>query len=531
MGVADDIASPGRARLRALLVEDSPDDEVLILRQLRNVSPEIEHVRVQDGDSLRRELARVAWDIVVSDFVLPASFSGLDSIRIVREDRRDIPIIIVSGTIGEDVAVEAVRTGADDYVMKTNLDRLPYAVERALRDRTDRLAREHERRGLARQLEEALRMEALGRLAGGIAHDFNNLLTAINGYADLIALELPPDSTLREEVLEIRRAGARGAELIQQLLAFGRRQALHPQPVELGAVLAGLHPLLARLVSEAVDVTIEVAEGTPRILVDRNQFEQAVVNLVANARDAMPEGGTVRIAARAAEDGAQTAAGDAILEIVDTGPGIDPSIRPMLFTPFFTTKPAGKGTGLGLASVHGFVTQSGGSIDVGAGPEGGARFTIRLPATQAAASVAAPAEAVDPGAAGRAELVLLVEDDDTVRSLVRTFLERHGYRVLPVGHPLDVDRALAGAGEQPAALVSDVVMPGLDGRRLAANLRSRYPHLAVVLMSGYALGTGALPLEGADALTAVEGGQFVQKPFTAPELAVAVRRALDTPRG
>jgi hypothetical protein len=632
--------------LRVLLVEDSADDEVLLVRALSAGGRRIAHRRVDHEAALRAALADEEWDLVVADYMLPG-FSGLLAIEIVHEVKPGLPIVVVSGTIGEEIAVEAVRSGADDYVMKSNLDRLVYAVDRALRDAAALRSRQAEHEALAQaerrfegvldavptaivvvdeagrivhtnahvravfgyeqaeldgqpvdmlvpdelrgerglwgpehvqgsemgamgngrevfglrkdgarfrvevglatvrsgdetlvvaaahditvrhalesQLQEAQKMEALGRLAGGIAHDFNNLLTAINGYADLVAIELPPGSTIRDEVGQIRAAGDRGAELIRQLLAFGRRSPLQPQTLDLAEVMDGLRPLLERLVSEAIDLEVAVGPDTPNVVADRSQLEHAIVNLVVNARDAMPRGGTVRVEAAAATgtDGAE-----AIIVVSDTGIGIADAIRPHLFTPFFTTKDPGKGTGLGLASVHGFVTQSGGRIEVGAAPDHGAVFTIHLPVATAP-SIAQPVLETTVAERGRGELVLLVEDDGPVRALAQVVLERHGYAVLALERPQLVDAALADVSSPPAVLVTDIVMPGVDGRTLARSMRKAYPGIAVVLMSGYAPEATERAGMAADLLDGLRGAVFVPKPFDPNGLVAAVRSAID----
>jgi len=632
--------------LRVLLVEDSVDDEVLLVRAMTAGGRRVSHIRVDGEVALRDALADdEPWDLVVSDYVLPG-FSGLRAIAVVRELRPELPLVIVSGTVGEDVAVEAVHSGADDYVMKSNLGRLAYAIDRALTDAVGRRTRETERKALAQaerrfegvldavptaivvvdesgrivhtnahvedvfgytqaeldgqpveilvpadqrsghvafraayleapstrpmgqgreveavrkdgstfrievglaairsgdetlvvaaahditvreslesQLQEAQKMEALGRLAGGISHDFNNLLTAINGYADLVAMELPPGSVLRDEVGQIRAAGARGAELIRQLLAFGRRSALQPQSLDLAEVMDGLRPLLQRLVTAAIDVEVTIAPDTPNVIADRSQLEHAIVNLVVNARDAMPTGGTVRIEASATTG---PAGPEATIVVADTGVGIDDAVRPHLFTPFFTTKAAGKGTGLGLASVHGFVNQSGGRIEVGEAPGHGAVFTIHLPVTTRAVVADAPV-ADDAAIHGSGELVLLVEDDDPVRALAQAVLERHGYAVLTVDRPLLVEAALAASAATPDVLVTDVVMPGMDGRVLARSMRKAYPGIGVVLMSGYAPDPASGPGQAGDPLEGLPGAVFVAKPFDSNGLAAAVQAAM-----
>jgi CheY-like chemotaxis protein len=298
---------------------------------------------------------------------------------------------------------------------------------------------------------------------------------------------------------------------------------LRPQTLHLEEVLDGLRPLLQRLVSEAIDLEVAVAPETPDVLADRSQLEHAIVNLVVNARDAMPDGGTVRIEAGAApgRDGSE-----ATIVVSDTGIGIDDAIRPHLFTPFFTTKAVGKGTGLGLASVHGFVTQSGGHIEVGAAPGHGAVFTIHLPVATSP-SVAEPKSEATVAERGRGEFVLLVEDDGPVRALAEVVLERHGYRVLSVERPLRVDAALAGVDEPPAVLVTDIVMSGMDGRALARSMRRAYPRIAVVLMSGYAPEIGAGPGSSNDPVDGLDGAVFVAKPFDPNGLVAAVRSAID----
>jgi hypothetical protein len=366
---------------------------------------------------------------------------------------------------------------------------------------------------------DAERLEALSRLAGGIGHAVNNLLTAINGYADLIALELPPGSPIANEVAEIRAAGLRGAELIRRLMVFARRHPLHPRPVELAAFATAIEPKLRELTGDRIELLIDVDPASPPIVVDAEWLEDSVLNLVTNAVEAIPDRGTIRIIA--GSRGAEPGFGSIV--VADSGPGIDESIAPHVFIPFFTTKPPGGGSGLGLASVHGFVVQSGGRIEFGSGPDGGASVRLELPA----APVAGPGTP-EPSGATASELVLVVEDNDSVRALARISLERHGYRVVTAAAPRDVDAALATVVGTPVAVVTDMRMPGMDGRSMARDLRRRFPGIGVVIVSGYVAdgigGLGSGPLD--DPLHGLDGAILLAKPFEPAGLAAAVSEAI-----
>jgi signal transduction histidine kinase/CheY-like chemotaxis protein len=371
---------------------------------------------------------------------------------------------------------------------------------------------------------EAERLEALRRLAGSIGPDMNNLLTAINGYADLIALELPPGSPIANEVGEIRAAGLRGAELIRRLMVFARRHPLHPRTVELAPFAATIEPKLRQLTGDRIDLVVDVDPVSPPIVVDAAWLEDSIVNLVTNAIEAISDRGTVRINAgsRGLEPGLVA------IVVADSGPGIDEAITPHVFIPFFTTKPPAVGNGLGLASVHGFVVQSGGRIEIGRGPDGGASIRLELP-------VATADEPSVPETSGATagELVLVVEDNDSVRALARISLERQGYRVVEAGAPRDVDAALATAAGSPVAVVTDMRMPGMDGRSMARDLRRRYPGIGVVIVSGYladgigGLGSGTFD----DPLHGLEGAIPLAKPFDPGGLVAAVREAIDRAPG
>ena len=368
-----------------------------------------------------------------------------------------------------------------------------------------------EQRRLEQQLQHAQKLEAVGRLAGGVAHDFNNLLTAIDGYSDLALNQLAPGHPVRDDIDEVRRAAQRASELTRQLLAFSRRQVLAPCVVELNDVVRDAERMLRRLMGAEVELATALADVPALVRADPGQLEQVITNLVLNARDAMPDGGTVRIATDVDDDTVR-------LSVRDDGVGMDEDTQRLLFEPFFTTKEPGKGTGLGLAMVHGIVTQSGGAITVESAPGQGARFEISFPLSPPGEVESVPPDGADAGLG--TETVLVVEDEPAVRELTRRMLELEGYAVATAASG---DEALLLCDELGSidVLVTDIVMPGLNGRELAVRLSSRFPGLRVVLMSGFT--QDAEPLDGLLAA----GAAFIEKPFTSTALASEVRGVLD----
>ncbi len=351
------------------------------------------------------------------------------------------------------------------------------------RDVTERRRTEDALRRSQEQLLQAQKMDAVGQLASGIAHDFNNLLTVIRGNAQLLLLDLPGKGPMREELREIDHASERAAALTRQLLTFSRNEITQPRLVSLNDVARGAEGLLARLIRENVVIAMKLDPSVGPVLADPAQLEMVIVNLSINARDAMPAGGRLEIVTR---HGRGPDGPTAVLEVRDTGHGMDEETRARLFEPFFTTKPPGQGTGLGLASVHGVVTQACGTIDVDTSPGQGTTFTISLPAADGDRSGGADLEEARWEAVGRSETILLVEDDPAVRSLVTRLLRRAGYQVIAVATG---EQALRKVTERPdiALLVSDVVMPGMSGPELLEELRRRrVDTFPVLLMSGHA---------------------------------------------
>ena len=373
-----------------------------------------------------------------------------------------------------------------------------------------------ERKRLEEQLRHSQKMEAIGRLAGGVAHDFNNLLTVILGYGSLLLEQTPANDARYEPIRMIRTTAERAAALTRQLLAFSRKQLLMPVVLDLNTVITELAPMLRRLIGEDIRLVTDLADGLGAIKADRNQLEQILVNLVVNARDAMPTGGQLTIATRN-ED---AAAPRVVLTVRDTGHGMDEYTRAHLFEPFFTTKEVGKGTGLGLATVYGIVQQSGGEISVDSAPGAGATFCIALPRVESAEAAATIAPALPAQVQGR-ETVLVVEDEEMLRNLARIVLRKNGYTVLEAAHGAD---ALSICQSHPGPidlLMTDVVMPVLGGRELADRVALLRPDVKVLFVSGYT--DDAIVRNGVMA----ESVQFLHKPFTPATLLSKVREVLD----
>ena len=385
-----------------------------------------------------------------------------------------------------------------------------------------------DRRKLEEQFRQAQKMEAVGRLAGGIAHDFNNLLSVILSYSAFIIEDLSPADPMRADLEEVRRAGERAVELTQQLLAFSRQQVLQPRRMNLNQVLADVQKMLHRVLGEDIELSLVPAREVAEVFADPSQIEQVIMNLIVNARDAMPKGGRLTIETQNVEfagvvrDGVvEHSPGPYVLmAVTDTGVGMDEATRARVFEPFFTTKGVGQGTGLGLSTVFGIVHQSGGEVVVDSEPGRGTTFRVYLPRATAQLSIAPPPM---PRAAARggAETILLVEDEDAVRVIARTILRRAGYHVLEAQNGGEAFLICEEFGEHIDLLITDVVMPRMSGRQLAERLLVARPDLKVLYMSGY---TGDVVVHHGVLEARVA---FLQKPITPEPLLRAAREVLD----
>ena len=449
-------------------------------------------------------LAGVILVYLISDTFTKPLGSLVEGVRALEEGDFNYPLTVATG--GDEVA----------------------RVTRAFESMRDTLERNQEQREqLEEQLRQAQKMDALGRLAGGVAHDFNNLLTVIKGNSDLALERMKPTDAVRGNCEQIRRVADRAALLTRQLLAFSRRQMLQPKILDLNELIVELGRLLQRLLREDIEYKVQLGEPLGRVQADPGQMEQVLLNLIVNASDAMPKGGTLTIEtesvcvdARYAQSRPPLAPGNyVVLAVSDTGFGMDANIKARIFEPFFTTKEPGKGTGLGLATVYGVVKQSSGYIFVDSAPGAGARFEIYLP--QVADRAEAVAEERRAKVRGGQGTVLLVEDEADVRTLTCEFLKAAGYQVLTAvdgKEGLDIGHKFA---EQIDVLVTDVVMPRMRGPELAKRLKRLLPDLKVVYMSGYTE-------ELSEGQSILEGASFLQKPFSRDAL---LRQIHDTLKG
>lgn len=640
--------------IRILHLEDDPCDQELVRATLVADGLDFETHVVSSRRDFEAALALGSFDLILSDFKVP-DYDGLSALRLVRKLSPDQPFILVSGTIGEDAAIESLRCGATDYVLKHRLTALATSVRRALAEADERRRRKQaeekllaeqqflwavldnieagiaacdasgtltlfnraardmhglpleplpperwadhyrlcgpdgktpmekdqtplmralrgesvrnvemmivpnegkpralvasgqpvtdgagrrvgavvalhdmtERRSLERQLHQSQKMEAIGRLAGGVAHDFNNLLGVIMGYSEMVLTDTASDDPRRGRIEQIRKSGERAASLTRQLLAFSRKQILEPRVLDLYALLADMDKMLRRLVGEDIKLVTRPHPLLPPIKADPGQIEQIVMNLVVNARDAMPRGGTITIETSCVElspDAVRAVEGArpgsyVKLVVADTGIGMTPEVQSQIFEPFYTTKEAGSGTGLGLSTVYGIVTQSGGHIAVMSEPGRGTRFEIYLPQGDEGTALTSVRTATLESPAGT-ETILVVEDEPMVREMLCDSLREFGYAVLSAGEAVEAERRCREHSGPIHLLISDVILPGVGGRELAQKLTALRPEMKLLFISGYT--DDAVVRHGI--LTA--GVMFLQKPFTLVGMARKIREVL-----
>lgn len=514
--------------LRILLLEDNPIDADLIATMLTEAGIPCTPRRVESREAFVAALKEGLIDVILADYSLPG-FNGSAALDLARMLTPDIPFIFVSGTLGEELAIDTMHRGATDYILKERLGRLVPAVQRALRQRHDYVERKRAEEALRHsemQVRQAQKLGAVGRLAGGLAHDLNNLLTVIMGHSQVLLSDLASEHSLRGKIQEMQRAGDRAAGLIKQLLAFSRKQPSEPKVLDLNPVIANLETILRRLIREDIELVLRTSQESLRVKADSVQLEQVAMNLVVNARDAMPKGGKLLIETASIDldrtpmyhlsplpPGAYVR-----LSVSDTGCGMSPEIQTHMFEPFFTTKEEGQGTGLGLATVFGIVTQSGGGLDVASRIGQGTRFDVYLPKVINEPEEKTDRESTQSSVSGK-ETILLVEDDPGVRALIRDELRKLGYRIFEAKDGLEA--CLVGTQQigRLHLLLTDLVMPGMNGTELAQHLRVIKPDLKLLFISGY---TDDVGIGGMDSASA-----YVPKPFTPATLAKTVRELLD----
>lgn len=511
--------------LQILIVEDNVDDANLLVRELRRSGFKFEWQRV---DTEAEYLAKLnpSVDLILSDYTMP-QFDGLRALQLLKQRAGlEIPFIIVSGTIGEEKAVMAMQLGAADYLLKDRIARLPTAVRIALKE----IAERNEHRRLEAKFIEVQKMEVVGQFAGGVAHDFNNALAIIMGYGELVVQDLGPRHAMQKYLEEILHAAKRAAGLTQQLLIFSRKQTVQAVVLDLNEIVESMEKMLRQLVDENIELTMLCEKFIGRIKADAGYVWQVLMNLVVNARDAMPDGGKLAVKTSSATfDDAYakanpgTVSGDfAVLSVSDTGIGMTDEVKSRLFEAFFTTKRPGKGTGLGLVTCQTIVRQSGGRIEFSSELGKGTTFRVYFPRIEQPTQVAE--RSIDKRRAPRrgTETVLVVEDEPSLRHLAQGVLQGLGYDVLTATNGQDALRVAADhKGQSIKLVVTDVIMPQMGGEVLGKLLKNDFPDVKILFTSGYTDDTiahhGVLD----------EGVEFLAKPYTPGTLGRKVRDLLD----
>jgi signal transduction histidine kinase len=510
------------AALRILHLEDDGNDAEIIHGVLEAGGIAAAVTRVETRDDFVASLDRGGFDLILADYSLP-SFDGYSALLLALEKRPDVPFVFVSGTLGEEVAIEAVKIGAMDYVLKERLSRIVSSVHRALREARERA----ERRQLEARLRQAQRLEAMGTLAGGIAHDFNNILGAILGYGERVFRDAPRESRLRRDLESILAAGERGKALVERILTFSRCGAGERTQVHVEQVVHEALDLVGAKLPPGIVIAATLQAGPAAMFGDPTEVHQVLMNLATNAIQAMPSGGTLRVslttarfdAARVATIGSIEAAEYIVLEVADDGTGIQPEILDRIFDPFFTTKEVSVGNGLGLSLVHGIVMEAGGAIDVTTAVGAGSTFTVYLPRAGEASHELADAESAVPQGGG--QRVLFVDDEEPLVALATETLEELGYT--PVGFTSSM-AALEAFRANPKgfdAVITDERMPGMSGSALIRAVRDIRRSVPIVLVSGNTGGIVTARAYNAGA------NEVLRKPLSAHELATSLARVLE----
>ncbi|MBI2875504.1 MAG: response regulator [Candidatus Tectomicrobia bacterium] len=511
--------------LRVLIVDDSEDDAILLVRELRCSGYELTFERVDTPAAMKAALDKQPWDIVIADYIMP-QFDGLAALALLQESGLDLPFILVSGTIGEETAVKAMRAGAQDYIMKDNLPRLAPAIDRELRE----LRVRRERKRMEGQFLRAQRMESIGALASGIAHDLNNVLSPI-----LMAVEVlrqnPPKEQAQWVLATVESNAKRGQELVKQVLAFGRGVEGEHVVLQPRHLIREMENLLREVFPKRIEIRTNIAQDLWTVSGDATQLHQVLMNLCVNARDAMPDGGTLSISAENffIDENHRRIHADArvgpylILTISDTGTGISREILGKVFEPFFTTKEIGKGTGLGLSTALSITKGHGGFMDVYSHVGRGTAFKVYLPATEAAEVQQKPNETPDLPA-GNGELILVVDDEASIREITRATLEAYGYRVIMANNGAEAIALYLQNKEEIQLVLMDTMMPVMEGLTSVRMLRKINPQIKILAVSG--LPSDEILSESSD--TGVQA--FLQKPYSGERLLHTLHKILHAPR-
>jgi len=514
------------APLNVLIVEDSEEDVDLIVLELKRGGYAPEFRRVDTAEGLLHALGEKTWDLVLSDFSMP-QFSVSEALALLQQQEADLPFVIVSATLGEEAAVEAMKAGAHDYVLKHRLSRLVPVVRRELRESVLR----RERRALEEQLRRAQKLESLGLLAGGVAHDFNNLLTGIMGNASLVMETAYLDSAVRGMLQDIIRASERAADLTRQLLAYAGKGRFVVERVDASAVVRDISELIRASVPRSVDLSLELQPDLPLLEGDPTQIQQLVMNLILNAVEATGERpGRVRVSTGIRDIGQSEPVtqfrpdplppGRYInVQVSDNGCGMTETVKAQVFDPFFTTKFTGRG--LGLSAALGIVRGHKGAIAVESAAGKGSTFNVLIPALAAAAAPIGSERGASAAVETGAGVILIVDDEDLVRRAARATLEHFGYAVLEAADGRDGADLFSRLHDRISAVLLDLTMPRMDGHDVWRYIRRIRPDMTVVISSGF---------EESDAMrqfTEDPALMFLKKPFTAAALGRKIHAALE----
>lgn len=517
---------------KILVVDDDGGLLNLIVKTL--IKQGYEAAAASQGSTAVEEALSRLPDLLLLDQKLN-DMTGRDVVERLAEQGVYIPFLIMTGQGDERLAVDMMKFGAQDYLVKDTdfLDLLPGVLERVFRNiETEKrlYEAEKERERLQNQLLHAQKMESVGRLAGGVAHDFNNMLGAILGYAELALQELKPTDKLFDYLEQIRRAAGRSAELTRQLLAFARRQTVAPEVIDLNKTISEMLKMLQRLIGENIELVFKQCSRQLLLKIDPSQIDQILTNLCVNARDAISANGRIVIeTGHFVVDEAfckkheESSAGSeyVVLTVCDNGSGMNEEVMNHLFEPFFTTKGVGKGTGLGLATIYGIVRQNDGLVEVASKVGTGSTFRIFLPCHCLIEEMLAKTREIEDSQPKKhAETVLLVEDEPAVLMMTEMMLKHLGYRVLSAGNAEDATRLARANAKDIDLLVTDVIMPEVNGRDLAKRIREICPDVALLFMSGYT--ADIIAQHG----IVEEDIQFIQKPFNLASFAAKITEVL-----
>jgi signal transduction histidine kinase len=524
-------------KIEVLFIEDNPDDVELELYELRKGGFDVTHHVARNREQFLASLENLNADIIIADYSLP-NLTGIEAIHLLQEKNIKIPVILITGMGNEQVAVDSLREGAIDYILKKNIAGFAARVSRALDIWADRQAIETveaEKKKLQQQLFQSQKMESVGRLAGGIAHDFNNLLTGIMGYASLSLKSLPEGTPVSKNIQTIIDVSKRASHLVKQLLLFSRKIPLDFKLLDINRMVEENVGFIRRMVEETVDIELDLAQDLPMLKSDQGQLTQVLMNFAINARDAMQGKGVITIKTEKVTSDSKLVANNPapgvkeyiIISVSDTGCGIDKEDQPKIFDPFFTTKEVGKGTGLGLAIVYSIIIGHGGWVDVQSVKGEGSTFRVFLPVVLDGG--AAEGESVEADAqqqdsyrqmiSGK-ETILIVEDEEVLRSFSFEMLKDLGYEVLTASNGEEALTVFAENHEVINLVVSDMIMPKKSGVELFSELKEMKPEVKFILVTGYCL-------EEAEGHVLRNMSAIMMKPYTTEKIAALIRKVLD----